>query len=375
MIPNVGKRTQRPKQIILTRLGITLVCLILVLILFEVFLRQAYTHITLEGRDGKGHVLETTPEFLYQHTPKGKRLLPNSRVKIHNHYLSHRDVIVHTNAFGFRAEEIKLEKEANEIRILVLGDSITVADSLNIEDVFTSRLEHELKSIWPSKTLRVINAGTGNIGTREELDIFEERGLALNPDWVVVAFYLNDSRPSWGFSEEAGHRGWLRRHSLIVEAIYQRVLLSRWIKKTGPEALQWIGADKKLNWAHEPEEFMKLVKLARYDWGAAWEESSWETIHREFQRLSELSQAKRISVLIAAFPVSFQVYADFIEDQPQKKIGQISAEFRFQYIDLLPALRAGKDSKLFFDQCHLTPEGHQLVAQELSKFFRAALNH
>lgn len=358
---------------LLPRLVITLACGLTVLVLFELFLRQVYSYVTLQRREGHGGILEADPGFLYRHTAQGKRLLPNTHVVIHNHYVSHRDVAIDTNSLGFRAEEFPLQKQPGELRILALGDSITIADSLDVREIFTTRLEQQLKSTFPNKMVRVINAGVGNIGTREELDILEEQGLKVKPDWVLLNFYLNDSRPSWGFSAEVSHRGWLRRHSLIVEAIYQKILLGKWLKATGPQALQWVSAQNKLDWAHNRGEFMKLVDLARFDWGAGWQEDSWKLVDWELTRLSQLSQTYHFRVALAVFPVSFQVYADFMDDAPQKKLRQLAGSLGFEVLDLLPALRGSKSLDLFLDQCHLTPAGHKLVADKMTSWFTELL--
>jgi len=45
--------------------------------------------------------------------------------------------------------------------------------------------------------VQAINCGVGDIGTREEADIFREKAAAIKPDLVVIEFYLNDSRPPW----------------------------------------------------------------------------------------------------------------------------------------------------------------------------------
>lgn len=360
-------------RLVAIRCLITFTCLAAVLVLFELFLRRTYMHVTLQRRDSAGGLIESNPAFLYKHEGQGRRMLPNSRVVIHNHYVSHRNVRVETNSLGFRSPEIPLKKPDAELRILILGDSITVADSLDLEQVFSFRLEERLRQSNPEKALRVINAGVGNIGTKEQIDILQEQGLKVSPDWVVVAFYLNDSRPSWGFSEEVSHRGWLRRHSLIVEALYQKMLLADWLKKTGPEALQWVGADRALNWREDPKEFMQLTEMARYDWGAAWQPSSWKIIEPEFTRLAQLSLIHGFRVLLAALPVSFQVYADFVEDSPQKQLALLASRFEFSFLDLLPVLRQHRQEELFYDQCHLRPLGHEIVAEELAGFFQPCL--
>ena len=97
----------------------------------------------------------------------------------------------------------------------------------------------------------------GDIGLREEIAILEERGLSLSPDVVVVSFYLNDSRPPWGFPGEIGRRGWLRRHSLLAETIYKNLKLRRWINEHGEDRLIWTEAMNRVNWKGDRAIFLR----------------------------------------------------------------------------------------------------------------------
>jgi len=65
--------------------------------------------------------------FLYSHT--GTRLKKNARGLVRHHALSQTDIEIRTNSLGFRHRDMGL-KQPGELRILVLGDSITLAGIL-----------------------------------------------------------------------------------------------------------------------------------------------------------------------------------------------------------------------------------------------------
>ena len=48
------------------------------------------------------------------------------------------------NSLGFRDSEISANKKSNEMRILVLGDSITWGDYLQANEVYVELIEHYL---------------------------------------------------------------------------------------------------------------------------------------------------------------------------------------------------------------------------------------
>lgn len=348
--------------------GVTVIMLLVILLSLEFYLRLTETHIVKEGT-GLSSV-ESDAEFLVEYTPHGRRLIPDSRVLIKNHRISKRDVVMEINSLGFRDDELPARKGENELRILILGDSITWASYLPAEETFVERAEEYLRRSLPGRSVEVINAGVGDIGLKEEIAILEERGLAVSPDIVVISFYLNDSRPPWGFPGELGSRGWLRRHSLLAETIYKNLRLRRFIKEQGEDRLAWTSAMNELDWGSSRETFLKLVSLARYDWGAAWDDNSWEVIDRELDRLKELSLKHGFEVVIVAFPVAFQVYANFEEDAPQRILRDKARNREFSFLDLLPYLREyRKDHKdIYYDWCHPAVKTNDYIGERIADF-------
>lgn len=332
----------------------------------EIYLRQTGSRVIADrGSASLGGVVND-PAALIDYTPRGRRLIPNAHVLIRNHPLSRLDVRMDVNSHGFRDDEIPPHRAAGERRVLVLGDSITWADSVPVEVTFVEQAENLLRAA--GLDTEVINGGVGDVGLREEVAILEERGLAIAPDVVLVVLYGNDSRPPWGFAAEAGSPGWPRRHSMLVDATYRRLLLWRWIRQTGEDRFAWVAGNRTLDWQHDRDAFLQLVAMARYDWGALWVDEEWKEIDEQLRRLKSLADEHRFRVGLVAFPVAFQVFADFVEDRPQRLLAERARRFDFAYLDLLPALRARRSNDMFFDQCHPSPKGHTLVAEELARF-------
>jgi len=336
------------------------------LALAETYLRLRTTFVV--SRDGA--VLEQNAGRLVRYTSKGKRLVPNARVVIRNHYLSKKDVRMDVNSLGFRDVELTPRKQPGELRILALGDSITWGDYLQADEVWVERVQRHLGTALPGRIVEIVNAGVGDTGLKEELDLLEETGLALAPEVVLVGFYLNDSRPPWGFPEEVGNPGWLRRHSLLADRIYRAAKLRRYLRRQGQERFAWIRAFPKLDWADDRAAFESLVALAKYDWGSAWTDEAWVALAGELSRLQTLSRRHGFAVAILAFPVSFQVYAHFLDDAPQRRMAREAAARGFAFFDLLPLLRAHAGEDLFFDQCHPRERTNDLIGVEAARFLR-----
>ncbi|MCL6260772.1 SGNH/GDSL hydrolase family protein [Aquiflexum sp. TKW24L] len=117
-----------------------------------------------------------------------RRMIPNLKFK-------HRSVdgVFHfkTNNKGFRSDEdIEYAKKANELRVLVIGDSHSFGAEVNQEECYAAVTQYLLRENGLDVT--VINAGFAGSGTAEHLVFLENEGYKYDPDFVVLGFYAND---------------------------------------------------------------------------------------------------------------------------------------------------------------------------------------
>ena len=97
-----------------------------------------------------------------------------------------------TNSQGFRDVEFPVAKPAGELRILALGDSTTAGNGVpELENTWPKRLERRFAEAGRPE-LRVLNLGVGGYQPLQEARLLELRGLALEPDLVLVLISLND---------------------------------------------------------------------------------------------------------------------------------------------------------------------------------------
>lgn len=338
---------------------------------FEAWFRTHSTRVIASRDANGGRFIATDPELLIRYTPRGRRLVPGAQVRILNHRLSGLDIEMQVNSRGFRDRELTAHKTPNEFRALVLGDSITWGDYLPAEAVYVECAEQLLNSSSDGRRVELINAGVGDVGIREEMSILEESGLATEPDLVVLGFYLNDSRPPWGFAGELGRPGWLRRHSAFADHVYRAYQLQRWFKEEGEHRSAWIPATGEVPWRENCEAFERLARLARFDWGAAWQPESWTSVSQELTRLRRHADRRGFRVLVVAFPVRFQVEANFVNDRPQRALEELARANGFGYLDLLPLLRSHRGETIYFDHCHPVAAANAWIGEALAQRLRA----
>ena len=307
---------------------------------------------------------------LYRDTPTGRRLRPKTTAVIHNHDISQRRIEISTNSLGLRNPEIGPKTRK---RILFLGDSITFGDYLPEEETFV-RLVGEAGEDWET-----INAGVGGLGLGNEIALLSETGLALDPDVVVLGFYLNDFQASGGVHLPRIPRflawSWLVRHvvrtAVLLTHEYQTVDVAGW-RADLREALPVSEGEL----ANENAAFNDLIVRHAGDWGGAWSPHAWDLLMPMLSELRRASERGGFRLVFMALPVRAQVEAEILRDEPQQQLAAIAARYNVSFLDLLPALRTewqDAGEPLFYDHCHHTPYGSRVVAEDITRFLRETL--
>jgi len=147
-----------------------------------------------------------------------------------------RAVDVRTSSWGLRGPEPDDPK--TRTRVLGLGDSVTFGQGVAEEDTFLSVFQRTA-----AKPVEVVNAGVPSWDTAPEVAWLEQTGMRLDPDLVLLLFFVNDvaratriegadqerpvphAAPPWA-TREAG----FRRFSFLVNAVcrvFERERLAR----------------------------------------------------------------------------------------------------------------------------------------------------
>ncbi len=125
---------------------------------------------------------------------------------------------VSINSLGLRGDEVDLEPAENEVRILLLGDSLVFGVGLSDQYTIPRQLEQQLNRTSQGVVYRVINMGVPSYNTEQELIQLRTVGLSLNPDLVLLIFTDNDLQPKmWVFD---------RRKSMLVNFVQRSYALS-----------------------------------------------------------------------------------------------------------------------------------------------------
>lgn len=329
---------------------------------------------------------EAGPSFqsLFQSDPLiGHRLNPHARIRFRT---AEFDAEIAINGAGVRDDEELGPKAPDERRIVLLGDSLVLAVQVPFQQTFGELLEADLNRRSSGVRYRVINAGVQGYGPIEELLLFRLLGQRLQPDLVVACLYAgNDAEEAFGSRWKlqpraaADHRAaadsWLvRLRRLVRQSMVLQIV-----------RLRLVMATERLEMFKPPEPPLQSYAVdpaPRIAEGMAATAGAVEAIARH---AAELGAATAVVLLPARLQVDDADYERYVEivrdaggaferDAATERLHRALAGLPVPRFDALPAFRRAQPGPDVFFQttAHLTPHGHQVLAEALSEFLRAS---
>ncbi|MCD4784595.1 MAG: hypothetical protein K8T10_12310 [Candidatus Eremiobacteraeota bacterium] len=110
--------------------------------------------------------------------------------------------VASSNSEGLRNEEVPAKKDPDEIRILCLGDSWTMGQSVKENETFVRQLEKMLHEEYPDKKIRVINAGMFGYSVLQAYYLFRELRPKYKPDILITCGFNYVANREVGMYEE-----------------------------------------------------------------------------------------------------------------------------------------------------------------------------
>ncbi len=177
-------RIRRIKRLFSNLLTLFFTFLVL-FIVFEVFLQitkyeDPFENSVYRANPGEGFRLSDNPNLVYE-------LVPNASFVEEG-----RGKLCVTNSFGFRDEEFGVEKNSDEFRIAVIGDSLVFGVNVDQNESFPEQLEVVLNSLNLPRKVKVLNFGVPGYDTIQEVETFKTKAMKFKPDLVILAYTLND---------------------------------------------------------------------------------------------------------------------------------------------------------------------------------------
>jgi hypothetical protein len=353
-------------------------------VLFEAGLRLA----------GGSEAAPVFQQLFLQDPVVGYRLKPGARARFRTADFD-TDIVI--NSSGTRDREIE-PKAADELRIVVLGDSLVLAVQVEQAETFTAVLEKRLNAHRApgEPRYRVINAGIQGYGPVEELAFFEHVASRFDADVVLVGVFVgNDAMeandtgakvlpeaagtgaPGASTASEAVKRPsgvplWLRRltrRSMVLQTA--RIRAMTLMERFGQ--VRPIDRALTMYLPDLPPEMARGLAVSR------------ECIKRIDRIAAERGARTGIILLPARFQVRDDDYAnlraiveegggELRRDAGTERFREALAPLGLPMMDPLPVFRRlPQQPELFFaTTAHLTVRGHDVLAAGLEDFLRSS---
>lgn len=143
-------------------------------------------------------------------------------------------VTVSTNDMGLRDRKVE-KKQNDELRILLLGDSVTFGWGVPVEKTFGRRLENILAAKLRHPA-RIVNSGVGGYNTVQEQALLRTYAGLIEPDVVVLLYVRNDIEPN---DPPFNPRSQLDLHEKTPPEVIRILLGKSWLYRLGVFALKY----------------------------------------------------------------------------------------------------------------------------------------
>ena len=263
------------------------------------------------------------PKIGHEHRPGGRARLMGVDVEI--------------NSVGLRDDEPRADAEGVR-RIVFLGDSLTFAWGVRREDGFAHRLEVALGEERPTE---VLNFGTGNYNTTQEVELFAEKGLAYEPDEVVVFYFINDAEP-------------VPRKSRWSFLANFRIVTFYWSRL------------KQLSARLFPGQTFREYYAALYEPG----QPGWEETKSAFERLAALCRSRGIGLRVVLLP-ELHSLDEYPFEREYRKVADFVESLGVEVLDLTPSFADVRDPQSLWvspDDAHPNAEAHRRIAEASLEF-------
>lgn len=315
------------------------------------------------------------------------------------------------NSIGVRDIDHNINKPEDVRRIVILGDSMTSAEEVPIEQTTFRQLQTLLNQKSREKW-EVISLGLRGAGTLEEVMILEEFGLKYNPDVILLQTYINNDlfnnsikaagvceikpyRPymvkgddgRWYRTSSQSFRNFLRHRSALfiaLETVFLR-LKYRIDKPLTPfileELLEEEMRDRRADLPVDCFTFDMIPDVHQPPLVF----HGWEVTEMLITHLAQDLHMRGIPLIAYDVPSTplmwnqesheWQNFANtasvlLVRTYGLKRLESLFSHLGVPFIPLLPLFEEKRDAIWPYWNYHLTPSGHRLVAEAVFKVLR-----
>jgi hypothetical protein len=245
------------------------------------------------------------------------------------------------NNLGFRGKDISVEKPPGVRRILCLGDSFTFGEGVREEDAWPQRLGQLL-----GPGAQVINAGVQGYDLDHEALYLLLYGRQLEPDVVVIAFFMNDAMP---FAETVSHQ------LLLTDTPAEPSRLGR-------VSALWRVLERRRFAARQTSRYLGDLRRS-------FSSQQWREARGRIARLREMADRDGFEIVALIFPLLYGLDGDYPLEREHGEVRKAFGDSGIEVVDLLDSYRSRKASDLWVHVVdpHPNEVAHAIAAERLAR--------
>lgn len=259
-----------------------------------------------------------------------------------------------TNSLGVRGPEYERPAVPGVIRIVVVGDSVTMGAGVEEEDTYAARLGAALAARHAGQRFEVINAGLAGLDVAQVVGRLEKVGLPYDPDLIVYGWTMNDiTGPAYRMFQRP------RSAYHLYHAVYERFATSRsyLLRVLWPH---WVSFRELV--APGTQSYLAELRYNYFDNTAAWERFA-----AQLDRLAEIGRSHDACVVVLIHTALARLTALHPLRSIYDRVAAAARARGLHPVQSLPAF-IGRDERAVtvsvYDG-HPNRAGHELLAQVL----------
>lgn len=264
-----------------------------------------------------------------------------------------RAVEARINEHGLRGPSPSPTKAAGVYRILALGDSFTFGEGVADDEPFIARLTERLNRSSASRRYEGINAGVSGYNTRDEVIYLENRWLELDPDLVLLTFYLNDAYDDARFGP-------------LVQGGATPATLDEFLTDPGPSWVVDWATSRWRRWRTGRE--ISRIYRAQFSDNPVIDGHDWDDSRAALARAVALTRDRGIPLVLVIFPELHELDDDHPFANIHSGVREAAEGLGIPVIDLLDTFRGEDASELWVHPTdhHPNARAHAIAARAIA---------
>jgi lysophospholipase L1-like esterase len=250
------------------------------------------------------------------------------------------------NQLGMRGEVFAVQKAADSIRILILGDSISYGAGVKSSEAFPQLLKRELLPTLTDRPVEVLNVSRAGWNSENELKALRKY-IPYQPDIIVLGVCMNDvessqerfqSKPTPLSSITDRYFSWSYTFSLLS-----------YLSERRRESQNEAGYVHHLN--------------SRFDPGS----EGWQRFEKDITAMCDLANGSNIPLIAALFPILAEPTSEL--DKLHSQMSKCLFQNDLQLMDLRDAYKSHhwRDLYVSFADGHPNAFAHRLAAEAMQE--------